>query len=146
MRRADWAAALIPLPIASIFLEGWCAPLNKPKGGIRPILLFEAPLKLATGTTLDRVNPTFAARLLPSQFGCGLSAGAEMLLRTAQACADALPQHAFIASDVSNAFRTLQRSAAFRACVQRAPGLCPILAQMWLIGPTKVWIHEGQGP
>ncbi len=133
-----------PCPTASLLLEGWCAPLNKPnKGGICPILLFEAPLKLATGCTFHKVNPTFAHRLLPSQFGCGLSAGAELLLRTAQTCADALPGHAFVASDVSNAFGTLRRSSAFQACIKRTPGLCPILAH---VAP---WSHarlDSRGP
>ena len=133
-----WAAAIIPPSVAAIFLEGWCAPLNKAKGGIRPILLFEATLKLATGSVLERVQPTFAPRLLPTQFGCGIPAGAEVLLKTAQACSDAMPSSVFVASDVPNAFGTLKRTSAFQASISRAPALCPLLAQMWLHGPTKV--------
>jgi hypothetical protein len=44
-----WAHGLIPPHIAALFVSGWIAPLSKPNGRIRPIALFEAPLKLAAG-------------------------------------------------------------------------------------------------
>ena len=102
--------------MAAPFLQGWIAPLNKPGGkGIRPIALFECPLKLATGMLLEHVTPSVAATVAPYQFGIGMPAGAEVMLKSLQAVAAAHPQLAFGGSDVKNAFGTVFRSAALKA-------------------------------
>ena len=140
-----WAAAIIPPGVAKHFLHGWCAPLLKPNGSIRPILLFEAALKLATGVVLDLVQPAIRQVVTPEQFGIALPAGAETMLKTAQALAVAQPNHLFVSTDVSNAFGNCDRMHCLRSVMAKVPSLGPILAQQWAAGPTTVWIHEGAG-
>ena len=140
-----WAQGDWPAEISALFTKGWCDPLHKPKGGVRPILLFECSLKLATGAALHHYQPRFITKLFPEQFGLGLPAGADCMLRTAQCLADSLPNNVFVATDVSNAFGTLSRLFVLEQIIKTCPGLAPTLAVLWQHGPTVVWIHEGLG-
>ena len=47
-----WAEGRVPKTVASVWTLGHVKALGKPSGGVRPITLFEAPLKLATGVSL----------------------------------------------------------------------------------------------
>ena len=49
----DWICGRVPLCVATIWMRGHVKALGKAAGGIRPISLFEAPYKLATGVMLD---------------------------------------------------------------------------------------------
>ena len=132
-----WCTGQIPQHMARPFLDGWIAPLSKPGGkGIRPIALFECPLKLATGLLMEHCTPAVAATVAPYQFGIGMPAGAEVMLKTIQAVAAAHPDLAFGSSDVKNAFGTVFRSAALATASKLQPTITPALAQMWQPGPT----------
>lgn len=92
-----WCSGSVPLHMAEPFLHGWIAHFNKPNNrGIRPIALFEGPLKLATGLLLEFSTELVAKRVSPYQFGIGVPAGAEVMLRCLQALALALPEYVFL--------------------------------------------------
>ena len=132
-----WCTGQVPMHMAKPFLDGWIAPLSKPGGkGIRPIALFECPRKLATGLLMEHCTPAVAATVAPYQFGIGMPAGAEVMLKTIQAVAAANPELAFGSSDVKNAFGTVFRSAALATASKLQPAITPALAQMWQPGPT----------
>ena len=134
-----WCTGKIPMHMAAPFLHGWVAPLSKPGGkGIRPIALFECSLKMATGLLMEHCTPDVARIVSPHQFGIGMPAGAEVMLKTLQAIALAFPTMAFGSSDVKNAFGTLFRSAALQACAKHMPSLLPAMTQMWRGGPTPM--------
>ena len=132
-----WCTGNVPLHMAAPFLYGWIAPLSKPGGrGIRPIALFECPVKLATGLLMEHTTKDIAAVVSPYQFGIGMPAGAEVMLKTIQAVARAFPDIAFGSSDVKNAFGTVFRRSSLRAVAKFRPVLIPAMAQMWQGGAS----------
>ena len=71
-----WAEGRVPKTVASVWTLGHVKALGKPSGGVRPITLFEAPLKLATGVVLDSQKDSTVRAPVPEQFGAMLSCGA----------------------------------------------------------------------
>ena len=86
-------------------MGGWLRFTNQ-NMSIRPIALFETPLKLATGTLLEFSDRAISRQIFPHQFGAGTPAGAEAMLRMSQSLARALPDYVHIGTDVKNAYAT----------------------------------------
>ena len=64
---------LVPPSIAALWHSGSVRAFGKPSGGIRPIALFECPLKFATGCILDAHRTKLSRTLSPYQFGAMLN-------------------------------------------------------------------------
>ncbi len=147
----DWASGRVPPAMADVWLKGHVKALGKPNGGVRPITLFEAPYKLATGCVLDLHQAQIAHALMPSQFGAMLSCGAELMtniVRTlAASSGDPTSESAltFASTDIRNAFGQVPRSKVLSAVSKYCPGLIPILLCSWRSGSTPLSLPIGLG-
>ena len=146
----DWICGRIPMSVAAIWMRGHVKALGKPAGGVRPISLFEASYKLATGVLLDLRQSKLSKILRPWQFGCCMPAGAEMMtqiLRTAAFYDLHVTHHRklFFTSDVKNAFGEVPRSQVLKAVIKHAPELLPILLASWRPGSTSLFVPVGNG-
>ena len=85
---------------------------------------------------MEHCTKDIANVVAPFQFGIGMPAGAEVMLKTIQAVARAFPHLAFGRSDVKNAFGTVFRRSSLRAAARFRPALVPAMAQMWQGGAS----------
>ena len=84
-----------------LHLDAWsCQGFGKASGGIRPISLFEAAYKLATGVMLDMSQAKICRILRPWQFGCNLPAGAEQMTQILRTIAQRATQHSSLQLDI----------------------------------------------
>ena len=125
-------------------MDGWVAPLAKPNGGVRPIALFDSFVKLATGSVLAASEAAVKAAVFPFQFGCGIEAGAEVMLKAVHALSRAKPHFCFVGTDVKNAFGTVSRLHTLKAAFKHAPVLATCLAQQWADGHQSLFIQTSR--
>ena len=137
------------MSVAAIWMRGHVKALGKANGGIRPISLFEAPYKLATGVLLDLRQNALIRVLKPWQFGCCLPAGAEQMTQILRTAAfrhvEDGPIRIFFTSDLKNAFGEVKRSRVLRSTMRHAPELLPLLLASWRPGQTPLFVPTGKG-
>lgn len=91
-----------------------CIPIPKIDGGIRPIAMCEALLKLAELYALRVAAPRFH----PSQYGCGVSRGCETMVHAIRKEFES--GSTIVAFDCKNAFNCVDRGAVRRAAAKYA--------------------------
>jgi len=142
-----FAQGAIPNSYLNLLLSCLCRPLAKESGGIRPIVLFDCLLKLATGCVLDYHSRKLAQIFHPHQFGAGLPAGTDKLILCLKQLASIHPDHIFVASDIKNAFGTVRRSFIANAVNEHVPTLSHCLLSLWSLPTTmNIPVQDGWCP
>ena len=136
-----WAEGRVPKTVASIWTLGHVKALGKPAGGVRPITLFEAPLKLATGVVLDSQKDSTVRALVPEQFGAMLSCGAEQMVHILRTLSSLHPPDSmvFASTDVKNAFGNASRSLVINSVCKYLPAFAHIILPLW--GSCPITLH-----
>jgi hypothetical protein len=143
-----WSTGRVPACVVHIWAQPIFTPIPKVGGAlgeIRPIALFDTPFKLATGTTNDSLRSDIIGASGGYQYGAGKSSGAQQLLSDATGLSVALPNHAFVSLDATNAYGNMSRVFTLQAIITKAPRLAPIVALQWSYGPTTAWVEVAPG-
>ena len=123
--------------------ESTAAAFRKPNGGVRPVTLCEALLKVATGVVRLAAKRRIQEALYPMQFGGGVSAGPEQVLFTCKAVIVSRPGMLLGKLDLSNAYGRQRRAPALNTVLDECPYIAPLLAAMWKPGHIRVWVQVG---
>jgi hypothetical protein len=127
------------LPHAPELLDSDGLPLREPPGGIRPIAIGEAWLRLAALCAVHECSE-LVPRLAPLQLGVGIPGGAEGVGHALRSALDAHPDHLLLSLDCKNAFNSASRQAIFHAAQEHAPALLHFLS--WAYGrPSCVFLR-----
>ena len=138
-----WAQGSVPQHIANLWLIGQVKPLSKKSGsGVRPITLFEMLLKLATGVVLDVSKADIINAVGPYQYGALMECGADRMVYNLRAMALAAPHKLFIATDIQNAYGTVNRSTAIGALLMHLPCFVPIMSLFWGAAHTSLYVPD----
>ena len=112
---------------------------------MRPITLFEAPLKLATGVVLDSQKDGTVRALVPEQFGAMLSCGAEQMVHILRTLSSLHPPDSmvFASTDVKNAFGNASRTLVINSVCKHLPAFAHIILPLW--GSCPITLHMPVG-
>ncbi|CAI5528571.1 unnamed protein product [Closterium sp. Naga37s-1] len=83
--------------------------LDKPGGGVRPIAIGEAILRLTAKAALKELSAEIRAYFLPVQFGVAVPGGAECIIHTARTLLAEDPSRIALQLDIENAFNSVER-------------------------------------
>ena len=111
------------IPHCHLLLASRLNALEKPQGGVRPISIGEAFLRLSCICALSNA-PNAADLLAPLQIGVGISGGAEIprhLLRPDFCNSDVVT----VQGDLQNAFNLAKRDDMVHAVADKVPSLLP---------------------
>ena len=123
-----WSQGNVPQHVANLWLVGQVKALSKKSGsGVRPITLFEMLLKLATGVILDVSKADVIQAVGPYQYGALMECGADRMVYNLRSLALGAPHKLFIATDIQNAFGTVNRAKAVGALTKFLPAFVPIM-------------------
>jgi hypothetical protein len=85
-------------------------PLIKPGGGIRPIWMGNALLKLAAACAIQKVKPHFGSLFPSIQLGVGVRGGSESAVHAVQTALESSSDSVVLKLDITNAFNQRKRS------------------------------------
>ena len=88
-------------------------------------------LKLATGVILDVSKADVIQAVGPYQYGAMMHCGADRMVYNLRSMALAAPHKLFIATDIQNAFGTVNRATAVGALLMYLPAFVPIMSLFW---------------
>ena len=108
------------------------------------ITLFEMLLKLATGVILDVSKAEVINAVGSFQYGALMECGADRMVYNLRAMALASPHKLFIATDIQNAFGTVNRSTAIGALLMHLPSFVPVMSLFW--GSPHTTLHIPVSP
>jgi hypothetical protein len=117
--------------------------ISKPNGGVRPIAIGEALVRIASLCALAATADA-ADDLAPTQLGVGVSGGAEAMGHALRAAVAAEPDAVLVQVDFENAFNTPLRSELISSTRTRAPSLERYVT--WLYGRHARLFVEGAPP
>ena len=129
----------------------WCAsrlvPLTKPGGGVRPICVMDAWVRLAGRIVAAKVATTLAEALAPLQFGVGVPGGVEVVAQAVAlydrvAAADESGALGVQTVDFVNAFNAVRRGAVWRGLEEFLPELLPFF-RWGYGGATPLYLGSG---
>jgi hypothetical protein len=100
------------LPHVPELLDSDGLPLRKPAGGICPIAIGEAWLRLAALCAVHECND-LGPSLAPLQLGVGISRGAEGVGHALRSALHSHPDHLLLSLDCKNALNRISRQAIF---------------------------------
>ena len=114
--------------------------------GVRPITLFEAPLKLATGVVLESQKARTVKALVPHQFGAMLSCGAEQMVHILRTLSTQYDPNSvvFASTDAKNTFGNASRSLVIDSVCQQMPSFAHIIRPLWSHQPSILHMPAGQ--
>ena len=126
--------------VSAIWTSGHVKALGKSTPGVRPITLFEAPLKLATRVVLDSQKAHTVKALVPHQFGAMLSRGAEQMVHLLRIMSALYEPNSvvFASTDVKNAFGNASRALVVDSVCQQMPSFAHILRPSHASWPTTL--------
>jgi hypothetical protein len=129
-----------PEPIRRQLCASRCLPVTKPDGGgIRPIWMGNAILKVASACALDRVSEHHS-KIFPSiQMGIGVKGGSEVAVHTIQSALESTDDSVVLKLDITNAFNSRDRTAIAKALYAR-----PETQPLWHLFHT-VYGHTNTG-
>ena len=134
-----WMSGAIEGQAAALWQRAVVIALPKPAGGVRPICLQEAPIKLVE-LAIVRLNGTKLQQAVGrAQLGAGMPGGAQVALEMLRAAASAPETDEMVSTDIANAFGSLLREKVFAAVSRRAPFLLPYLVAAWPSEGTCLW-------
>ena len=101
--------------------------LSRPDGGVRPIVISSLMRKLMCAAFVPTVRDQLQSHFKHVQYGAATPDGCLQLYAHLMALLQDQPQHCLLQTDISNAFCTLDRDAAFQS-LSRLVGDAPWLA------------------
>jgi hypothetical protein len=108
---------------------------DKPKP--RPLGIGDAIIRVFTRCALNQQGVTIGRKLMPLQFGIGVSGGSEMMARMAQVSLDSHEGQVLVSLDMKNAFNNISNVAMQKGVQEYAPSLLRIF--QWMYGqPTDI--------
>jgi hypothetical protein len=114
-------------------------PLCKPPGGVQPIAISEAWVRLAALCAVHACS-NLGPSLAPLQLVVGVPGGAESVGHALCSALEAHPTHLLLSLDCKNAFNSVSRQANFHEAQEHAPSLLPFLS--WADGrPSRVFLR-----
>ena len=119
--------------------------MRRPDGKLRPIALTEALIKLAESAVVDAVFPTLREHFSGRQFSVREPAGAELVVGAVRQATWLKPEHAVVATDLSNAYGSASRARTLRAVREACPQMLGILVAQWEPGTTTAWLRMADG-
>ena len=99
-------------------------------------------LKLATGVFLDVSKADVIHAVGPYQYGALMECGADRMVYNLRSMALAAPHKLFIATDIQNAFGTVNRATAVGALLMYLPAFVPIMSLFWGSIHTALYIPD----
>ncbi|CAI5483363.1 unnamed protein product [Closterium sp. Yama58-4] len=99
--------------VRDLVLPSRLIALEKPGGGVRPIAIGEALLRLAAKVALKELAPVIREFFLPVQYGVSVPGGAECIIHTVRSLLHDNDDHIALQLDVENAFNSIERAAFF---------------------------------
>ena len=75
-----------------------------------------------------------------SQYGMGIPAAAETMIKISDTLAKLVPNDAFLALDISNAFGEINRSEIIDEALKVLPQIVPFLLSIWGDSYTSIFI------
>ena len=117
-------------------------PLEKPDGGVRPIAVESAIVKLISHIALSRITETAWKKAFPGglQFGVGPEANVEKAIRRARELLKEAPNAVLV--DCTNAYNTISREAIIDR-LSKNPGFSPIYRMAaWSLRHTPLIVIE----
>ena len=97
-------------------------------------------LKLAIGVILDVSKADVIQAVGPYQYGAMMKCGADRMVYNLRSMALAAPHKLFIATDIQNAFGTVNRATAVGALLMYLPAFVPIMSLFWGSMYTALYI------
>ena len=97
-------------------------------------------LKLATGVILDVSKADVIQAVGPYQYGSLMECGADRMVYNLRSLALGAPHKLFIATDIQNAFGTVNRAKAVGALTKFLPAFVPIMSLFWGAIRTALYI------
>jgi hypothetical protein len=112
-----------------LWLRSRLVLLSKPNGGIRPLSVGEAWVRMLGRALAKRYAAQASAHLAPLQFGIGVRGGVEICAHILQTAADAVRDGSVVVRqiDCANAFNTVSRMAVAREIDAHLPALSSLL-------------------
>lgn len=99
----------LPQPLLECINTSVLVPLQKPDGGVRPILIGDALVRLLSKCVVVAEQSHIAQRFHPVQVAVATKGGNEIAIHGIRAHLDAHPDHIAIAVDFKNAFGSIKR-------------------------------------
>jgi hypothetical protein len=114
-------------------------PLRKPAGGIRPIAIGEAWIRLASLCAVHKCSD-LGPSLVPLHLGVGIPGGAEGVGHAVRSALASDPEALLLSLVWRNAFNTVSRATIFQAVGTNAPSVMPFLR--WAYGgPSRIFVR-----
>ena len=126
-----WAAGRVTPEITDLWHRSWILPLEKTSGGIRPISLQEAAVKLIEKCLSDQLTKHIRIACGARQLGAGVPGGAQIALEALKAAIAHETTEEVVSTDINNAFGSIYREKVLRACADRCPQLLRYLLASW---------------
>ncbi|CAI5507101.1 unnamed protein product [Closterium sp. Naga37s-1] len=98
--------------LQDLLLPARLIALDKPGGGVRPIAIGEAILRLTAKAVLKELSAEIRTYFLPVQFGVAVPGGAECIIHTARTLLAEDPSRIALQLDIENAFNSVERGPA----------------------------------
>ena len=109
----------LPRPCRVLLLCSSLIPVQKRKGGVRPVAVGEVLWKLATALAMEKMGSAANAECLPSiQLGVGVAGGSVIALHAAQAALQCDAGNMVLLTDVRNAFNESSRKSIASALAE----------------------------
>ena len=128
-----------------LWLRSRMVLLSKPNGGIRPLSVGEAWVRMLGRALAKRYAAQASAHLAPLQFGIGVQGGVEICAHVLQTAADAVRDGSVVVRqiDCANAFNTVSRLTVAREIDAHLPALSCLLR--WSYGSaTPLLSSDGE--
>ena len=132
-------------PVADCWRQATIAALAKPNGGIRPISLQEALLKLAANVLAETQQAHLKQAVGERQFGVGNKARADVAALLLDVALEEEGVDGLLSLDVANAFGSLWHWAIYEAVTDLAPWMLPWLTDLWQLTGLVCWQKGAEG-
>ncbi|CAI5509122.1 unnamed protein product [Closterium sp. Naga37s-1] len=104
--------------VRDLLLPSRLIALEKPGGGVRPIAMGEAILRVVAKAALRELAQTIREYFLPVQFGVAVTGGAECIVHSVRSLLQEDESRVALQLDIENAFNSVERPAFFQALSQ----------------------------
>lgn len=137
-----WASGL-PQTTGGTWRQACMVSLAKPNGGVRPLMLQEALLKLTENVLAEVQQKQLIAAAGCGQFGVGPSSRAHVAAHLIEAATADDTIEGVLSLDCANAFGSLLHAVVYWSLIASCPGLLPYLCCLWQDTGIRCWQREG---
>ncbi|CAI5533496.1 unnamed protein product [Closterium sp. Naga37s-1] len=131
--------------VREVLLPSRLIALENPGGGVRPIAIGEAMLRIVAKAALKELSQNIREFFLPVQFGVSVTGGAECIIHADRSLLKEDETHVALQLDIENAFNSVERPAFFQALSQsNLSSLLPLVRTMYE-GPSRLLVDHRLG-